>query len=297
MIKEDAFIAAFGIGAYLLSMKNWKHGSITTGFSVLCFLIIMFFILPPFRSQSSGTEYKFITYWNGYGSTLKEILLNFLNPVKHIEVIFTIGKLKQMFNLFSVFVFLPFFSWRAFLFLVIPNWFMLYSSNNELMNGPIIYYGMLITPFLFYSSIKGIEFCQIKWPSTRNKLIMIFASLILLVQLSNSRFFNQVFLESWKIPIRYTQTANEIVSSIPVEATVSAQLGFMPHMPLHPNRSVFPDNLDKVEFIVLDRQGNTWPLSESDYYRIVDTLHLSNYWKIQIEKNDFILFRRKFNTQ
>src|SRR5437773_2428432 len=80
-----------------------------------------------------------------------------------------------------------FVAWRAQAFLVIPNWFMLYSSDNGLMNGPIIYYGLLVAPFLFYASLQGIRVIGERTGPRRERVVFWLATLIFLVQLGNSR--------------------------------------------------------------------------------------------------------------
>jgi len=291
MIKEDVFVATFGLGLFLVSMGQWKHGLTTSIMSILCLLVVVRFIIPIFQGQAQGSDYRFIAYWSGYGTTQKEVLLNFLNPMKHLDVIFTAGKLKQMFNLFSVFVFLPFVSWRAFVFLVLPNWFMLYSSSNSLMNGPIIYYGMLITPSLFFSSLLGIQSLANKWPKRSVRLFVVLSSLVFLVQLGNSRIFNQIFKDPWQIPTRYTATANQMLDLIPPKVAVSAQVNLISHVPKHPCRSTFPSNLKSVTYIFLDYQGNPWPLTKESYRQLVDSLRNSSNWKIVEERDELLLLR------
>lgn len=297
MVKEDAFIVSFGLGAYLLAVKKWKHGFITAGISLVNFIIVMVFIIPHFREQISGGDYKFLSYWSGYGSSQGEILFNFLNPVKHFEVIFTVEKLKKMFNMFSVFIFLPFFSWRAFLFLIVPGWFMLYSSDFSQMNSQINYYGMLITPFLFFASILGMESLKQKWTKKKQKLLIVLPALLLLVHLGNSRVFKQLFYKQWQIPERYKTTAMRIIDEIPVNVPISAQVSLVPHVPLHPLRSCFPFNLDATEYIFLDEKGNKWPLQETDYRRIVDSLKSSSDWNIIVEKDNFDFLKRNGNVE
>lgn len=296
MVKEDAFIAVCGLGFFIFFTGHKKHGIITAISSILGLLLVMLVIIPFFREQAAGSDYKFISYWSGYGSTQKEILLNFLNPLKHIEVIFTTEKLKQMFNLFSVFLFFPFLSWRALTFLILPNWFMLYSSDNGLMNGPIIYYGLLITPFLFFASLLGIEEISKKWSSRKDRILLSLATLIFLVQFGNSRLFKQLFQDQWQIPERYRTTVHEIIKSIPENSSIAAQVYLEPHLPIHPCRTCFPFNLDKVEYLVLDYRGNHWPFSENEYQVYVDSLRRSEEWITISEREDFLLLQRAPRT-
>ena len=93
-----------------------------------------------------------------------QVLVNMLNPIRHFEVLFTSAKLSKMFNLFSVLLLLPLLHWRSLLFLVLPNWFVLYSSDNPLLNGPAIYYGLLILPFLYYGALVTLGSIRQRWP-------------------------------------------------------------------------------------------------------------------------------------
>jgi uncharacterized membrane protein len=292
MVKEDAFIALFGLGGFVFFGGHKKHGIITSIASVIGLVLVMLVIIPYFREQAPASDYKFISYWSGYGSTQKEIIMNFFNPLKHIEVIFTPAKLKQMFNLFSVFLFLPFLSWRTVLFLVLPNWFMLYSSDNGLMNGPIIYYGLLITPFLFYASLVGIAVVARKWNNRANMIMLGLASLVLVVQLGNSRVFKQLFQDQWTIPERYRTTVHDIIRTIPANSSIAAQVHLGPHVPIHPCRTCFPFALEKVDFVFLDLQGNRWPFSESEYDAYIDSLRHSGEWETVSEIDGFLLLKR-----
>jgi uncharacterized membrane protein len=290
IVKEDSLIAIFGVGLFMYYSGYKKHGIITSLGSLIVLSLIVFIIIPFFNTNTVGADYKFISYWSGYGSTQREVMLNFLNPVRHLLVIFSPVKLSHMFNLFSVFLFLPFLSWRALLFLILPNWFMLYSSDNHLMNVPLIYYGLLITPLLFIAALMGISKIASRWNLYRDRIFFWLATLIFIVQLGNSRIFKQVLEEDRNISERY-KTIETIINSIPAGASVSAQVYLVPHLPPHQMRTSFPKNIENTDYILLDKEGNTWPFSEKGYKLFVDSLQGSKKWLTLLDTNGFILFK------
>lgn len=285
-IKEDANIALIGVGLYLLFKKQYRHGAATILISVTALLVTFIFILPAYRDPLA--DYKFVGFWADYGSTTGEILLNMLNPIHNFQVLFKPEKISNMFNLFSVYLFLPLGSPWEFFFLVLPAWFMLFSSSNPLIYGQVLYYGMLITPFLMYSTITTVTKLKAKW----KRSVVIVSVLLLLVNLGNSRIFKQLFQESWEIPARY-ETAIVMINSIPPEAPVTAQLNLLARIPVRDRREIMPNALDEVQYVMFDLKGDTYPLDAAGNMRVLDSLRNSGGWNVQSEKDDFVLLKKK----
>jgi hypothetical protein len=118
------------------------------------------------------------------------------------------------------------------------------------------------------------------------------ASLVLVIQLGNSRLFKQLFQDQWAIPERYRTTVHEIIRTIPENSSVAAQVYLGPHVPIHPCRTCFPFALEKVDFVFLDFQGNRWPFSEAEYETYIDSLRHSGEWKTVSESEGFLLLKR-----
>lgn len=294
-VKEDSFIAIAGLGFFLLCSPNKtdrKHGISTILFGCTGLLCVLFYVMPYFRLEQAGSSYKFAGYWGGYGTTQKEMALSFLNPLQHLKIIFTPAKTGKMLNLFLNFALLPLAYWRGLLFLVFPCWFILYASNIDSLNNLSMYYGLLITPFLFYATILGIDRISSKWARRGNMLWISLASLVLIIQFADSKFFKYCVPSFWRKDPRI-QTADEIVRLIPRNASVSAQINLIAHTPPHPQRANFPNNTDNAAYIFLDRRGDTWPLPEEDYVRHVQTLQESEKWETVREEDEYLLLKRK----
>ena len=244
-VKEDAAVAAAGLGLFLVAAGGRKHGAVTLAISLLWLVISVGVIIPAFRRGLADTGYLFSSYWSGYGDTTGEILKNMLNPVKHIQVLFTPEKLGKTFNLFSVFCFLPLFWWRVLLLLVIPNWFILYSSENPMLYGPSIYYGFLISAFLFFGTALVMNRIGAKWSARGARWMQVLAALVLVVHLGNSRIFKQLTPGAWKINPRFA-TAQKLIDDVPPDAPVSAQVDLLSHLPIRLERNLLPYRLDEA---------------------------------------------------
>ncbi len=291
MVKEDAGVAIIGLGFYLISLKYWRRGIAIISLSAICITLFIFVIIPHFRSGQENTVYPFLSYWSGYGKTPQEILVHMLNPLQHIRVLFTMPKMIKMFNLFSVFLFLPLLSWRRLLFLILPGWFMLYSSDNPLLNGPLLYYGLLIIPFLFYSSVLTLDDIQKKWPKHASKLVFGIALAMLLVNFGNSRIFKQSNPANWRIDRRF-ETAQQLIKQVPKTAAVSSQVDLQSHFPVRADRYLIPDGIDQARYLLFDTQGNSWLLSKRENAALLDSLKRSSEWEVLAEKDGFVLMRR-----
>lgn len=290
MVKEDAAIPVIGLGIYLYVKSFRKHGIITALSGLVWLLLSVELIIPYYRSLIGKENYGFWTYWSGYGGSQKEILLGMLNPLKNYEVIFTPEKLNAMFNYFSVYLFMPLGSVTAFLFLIFPNWFLLFSSNNPMMYNVITYYGLLSLPFLLFSTVVVMKKIAKKYSSP--KVIIIITALLLIVNAANSRYW-KLFVET---PMKYNsryETAKTIISTIPLSATISAQGNLVGHIPPRDGRVFFPQDIDKSEYIFIDEKGDKWPLNEESFTKQVTDIKNSGIYKIETEKDSFILFKMR----
>jgi uncharacterized membrane protein len=216
-----------------------------------------------------------------------------LNPLRQAEILFTKQKLLYSFNLFSVFLFLPLLNWRTLLFLVLPSWYIMYSSGYELMNAPLLYYGLLITPFLFYAAILNLHKMLRLDSPRRTKIVLALVVLFAVVNFGNSRLAVQLFKPGyWNVDARY-ETANDIIKNLPPVVKIEAQDNLIAHVPPHHNRLLFQKNLHEGEYIFLDTKGGKWPFTDEEYKIAVDSLSVLPSITVLVNKDDFLLLKRK----
>jgi uncharacterized membrane protein len=291
LVKEDAAITVAGIGLYVAATGSWRRG-VPIAIGAAAFgLVAVSWIVPHFRPPGAGGTYPFLQYWSGYGDSLGSILRHGLDPRRHVRVLFTAYKLRKMLALFSSCLFLPLFSWRAALFLVGPTWFVLYSSDHPLMNGPSIYYGLAIVPCLFAASLLGMRHLADRWPRRADGLRLALAAALFAVELGNSRVFKQSRPAYWRTARRQA-TVERFVARIPPDAAVSAQVDLVAHVPVRADRHLIPAGLARSEFVFFDLQGNTWPLSPGENRALFDSLAASPGWRLVIEGDGLELLHR-----
>ncbi|MEZ4650723.1 MAG: DUF2079 domain-containing protein [Candidatus Eisenbacteria bacterium] len=289
-VKEDANLANLGLGLYLILRREPRHGLATLGFSAVSLLLAVGVIIPHFR-EGLPDSYQFTHYWSGYGATRAEIVRAMLNPLRHLEVIFTGYKVGKMLTLFSGLLFLPLLSWRAALCLVLPGWFILYSSDNRLMNALLIYYGLLVIPFLFYSALITIRSLGARWPRKSGRIVPAVSALLLLTVLGNSRVFKLMNPEEWRIDPRY-RAAEEMIDRLPRTAPVAAQVDLQSHVPAREWRELIPRGIPRAEYLLFDTAGSSWPLSRDENLALVDSLRAASGWTVLDDREGFVLLQR-----
>jgi uncharacterized membrane protein len=293
MCKEDAGLALAGLGAYVFARGARRAGALLATGGLAWLIAAVTLVSPAFRHGAGGSEYPFVFYWSGYGHTQAEVLRGMLNPLTHVRVLFAHPKPGQMFDLFAGYAFLPFVDPAAALFLVLPGWFVLYSSDNPMMNGPILYYGLLILPFLFYATMLGIR--RLGWslgPATRARWTVALAGVVLLIQLGNSRLFQQLSPGAFRQHGR-TAAARALIARIPRDAQVSAQAGLVSYVPAANERFALPDGLEHSAWALFDTVGVQRSLGPERNRALLARLEDSGAWEREAAASGFVLLRRR----
>ncbi len=291
-VKEDACVAFLGLGAYAALRGHRRAGLATAVAGVALLALVVGVVSPHFRGPGAGADYRFAAYWSGYGATQHEILRNFLDPRRHAQVILTPAKLRQMFHLLAPFLLLPLASWRALVALVLPQLFLLYSSDNGLLNGPILYYGMLALPFLFASALAGAEAIARRFGPRREAALSVLATLVLLATAGDSRLPRLVAGLAKPVPERYASVAPRLARTLPADARVCAQAALLPHVAVSPDRTVFPLRLERANVVFLDLEGNPWPYDLAGLARAADSLAASGAWRVRTRESGFVVLER-----
>lgn len=292
LVKEDAGLAIAGLGVYAFARGARRAGALMFAGGLSWLIVAVTLVSPAFRHAAENRGYPFASYWAGYGHTQSEILRGMLNPLAHARVLFTPRKLGQMFDLFAGYLFLPFASVAVTVGLVLPGWFILYSSDNPIMNGPILYYGLMLLPFLFYATLLGIRRLARPGPELRAGWALALAAAVLLVQLGNSRLFRQLSPAGLR-PNERAAAARAMIARVPSPAQVSAQVDLVSHLPAASERYFLPEGLEGASFALFDTVGNAWPLSPEQNRALLGRLEASGTWEREAAGSGFVLLRRR----
>jgi len=91
----------------------------------------------------------------------------------------------------------------------------------------------------------------------------------------------------------HDRLAHQLIALIPPEAAVSAQSNLVPHLSQREAIYLFPyPQTAKAEYIILDTQGEKYPLDAGEYEKFLNALLSSPRHDLVSEIQGFLLFRR-----
>jgi len=85
---------------------------------------------------------------------------------------------------------------------------------------------------------------------------------------------------------------HEKLQLIPSDAIVSAESKLVPHLALRDKVYQFPFVKD-AEYIVFTSIENTYPLSEEDFYKEVETYRNKSDWSVLYENEDMTILQKQ----
>ena len=256
LCKEDMAILTLAFGIYLLfdsRARLWGVG--ISLFSVAWLALAVQVIIPAFREEG---EYGSVGARYGYlGTTPGEAVRTLLTrpgiPLSHLarrEIL--VGFLQQLLPTgFTALLGWPLFalSLPVFLYLQLSEKPSLYTLQ-EWHIAPLL-------PLLFAAAVQGIGYLRGRWRFVAVG-VMLFGSLYAFVQYSAL----PAALAVEGTPPQRAARIEAIVDRISPDAVVSAQSDIVPHLSQRQEVYVFPEVIDRADDIVLDRLGNTYPVSD-----------------------------------
>ena len=160
------------------------------------------------------------------------------------------------------------------------------------MNGPILYYGLLLLPFLFYAALLGMRRLGRNAGSARGRWITVLAGALLAVQLGNSRLFRLLSPDAFGRHAR-TASVRRLIVLIPSGVPVSAQINLVSYLPVASDRRYLPDGLERAEAALFDTLGYSWPLEPAANRALLARLEGSDAWRHEAAVDGMVLLRRR----
>jgi uncharacterized membrane protein len=284
LCKENMAFLAIGLGLYIMLVHHsFAIGGGVTILGVAWMMLIPFVVVPA----TGGTYRAAKKYFKHLGSTPIEMLQTiFQSPQIPLHYALRPKRWKAIFDL----------SWpTSFLFLLAPELAIfvapflgyLLISRSTSMGQLEAWYPSVMLPLLYWSVAVGVSRLHDRWRK--------YALIALLVTGLGGWFWL-----SDARPLRWSReiTAHHrhietVLRQIPREATVAAQDPLVPHLSHRKQIYLFPwipQNL-QLDYIVLDRAMNTYPLVRATYRsRFYDLLAGTDY-DIEHQADNFYVFR------
>ena len=263
LCKEDVAILTLAFGIYLLfeaKTRGWGAGIVV--FSLVWLGLATQVVIPAFREEG---DYGAIGARYGYlGSSLGEALLTLLTrpgvPLAHLA----------RWDIVSAFLrqllptgFLALLGWPLFA-LSLPVFLYLQLSAQPSLYTLREWHVAPLLPLIFAAAVQGLSYLRGRW-RTIGAAAMCLGSLYAFALDSPLPYA----LSAAGTPPQRASRIEAIIARISPDAVVSAQSDIVPHLSQRKEVYVFPSVIGDADDIVLDRQGNPYPVSET-YHRILD---------------------------
>lgn len=292
--REDAAIPVVGLGIWLaLSKRRVLWGAATAGCAFALLLVDTRSLMPYFR----GAPYPHLGRYAHLGRSVPGILAGaLLHPFRVLAALVTGKRLVYLGALFVPLAFLPLLAPGVLLGLA-PS-----LLENLLGQDPILFdyrtqYQSFVLPFLFTAAIAGYDRAALRRPGPWPKGVLVVALMASLVL--SSRTVNNFSVERfWPKPEQ--RQAWEAIAEVPAGAAVSAQDRYVAHLALRPLVFVFPEQLEKSEYLLVNVPSYPWRSNPGvTMARDGDTVTITNgaagpayRYRVAAEKGPHLLLRR-----
>lgn len=276
--------------------------------SVICgaaFIAIVSLIMPAFSNTGDYPHFQY----SFLGSNYKEAFLHLVShPLESLKALFVNHNnspsgdfVKLELHLLLVFSGLPFLLLRpAYLLMLIPVYFQKLFHDNYYMWGIADQYSIEFAPVMaigIFEVISGIR---------RKRLAGFFSVLVLVLTLASTfRVMDNTVIHTDKVNIRFYQkqhytrgydvaAVHKVLSGLPLDAIISAQSPFLPHLALRDRIYQFPVIKD-AKYIIYSFEEVPYPLTETEFRMITDSLKASDQWHVHYDGDIMILERDGMN--
>jgi len=261
-LKEDVPIALTALGAVLVFQKpeNKKIGLTLVILSAAAFVAETQIIIPHYLQNGPSVHFD---RYSHLGESYEMILVNTIFDPRRIArgIFLPVGKWLNVLKYLISFGFLPLFSFGRFLpalASLFPHLSSRYAGQYSLSGQ----YTALSYPFSLWASASSLK----RFSKKKTFLLAGFLILSGMALVTNSRYGHP---PDWK----RVGSFFELIKEIPPEATVRAQSDLLPHVCLRRTARIFApykfyrflplfeETREKTDYVLLDIQGNTWPMN------------------------------------
>ena len=287
--KEEIWLitALFGIFIFLFQKKR-VFGAAVFLISTSIFTTLIWYAMP----QALGSQHFALSYYSEFGDSPLKIIKNIIfSPQKTLTTILEPERLNYIKQLLLPVGFLSILS-PLFLIFTIPDLLINLLSNNSQLHQIYYQYTAPINPFIFITAIMAVGFLKkiTKLPNTIFIIYLLATSIIsayLYGPLPGARESN---LDMYTRQLNDRDFIEKYLSAIPKRLSVAATNNIGSHLSERQRIYIVPTGIGKADIIIFLLTDPRTLISEE---QMVDKLKQDNNYYLAVEKDKFIVFKKK----
>jgi cell division protein FtsB len=292
----------------MISQKRYKLGLAVVAAAMAYFLLTITVLMPHYSTTgnpsliSNTSSYPLRYGWlgNSFGEIVRKILFH---PLEIVNVMLSGDRLKYLFALIAPVFSLAIFSWPV--IIVFPVVAINLLSSLSLTYSVFFYHSAIIMPFIYFSAI--ITFKRL-FLGNRNMEIffsfgIVFVSLFFFHAYSLAPLAASNSTLGEFVPSENANKIEAIKNTIPANASISVQHNLGPHFSERQELYRYPLNIDKSDFVVLDRfdpyAGSkvfdfqyALQTDKAEYQSKIEELKASPDFKVFFDDGEYLIFER-----
>jgi uncharacterized membrane protein len=274
--------------AFLYKPKKQKKAIVVfAAFSVLYFVLLIFFIMPSLSLNTSYHHFEF----HVLGNNFKELVLNaFKHPVKAISLLFENNLSDKNLNYVKIETWLFLLISGGFLFFYRPVflWMLIPVMMQKMYHDDCTKWGIAQHYNVEFAPLIALCLIEVFKGKTEKKQVLIASIAAIFSILVTIRLCDNTVAFADKARIRFYQTDHYIsdfktkdvyilLNKIPSDARVSAEGMFIPHLVNRKKAYLFPIVKDAT-YILLSDDPHSFPLPTGEMLKKIDSLNSSPNW-------------------
>ncbi len=284
-------ISIFGLFIFYNDKKRVVGGSV-----FLLSIAIFYYLISVAIPGARGGDHFALSYFSEFGSNPQEIIGTiFSSPDKLVAIAFEKDHLKYLTQIFSSLGYLSYMSPMMLLF-ALPDLGINLLSSNPKLHQIYYQYTAAITPFVFISAIYGIKNLRRLLPKIPMVLI---TSFIATTSISAAYMFGPLpgsksaNLDMFTHQVENKDFINEYIRNVPTEKSISTSNNIGSHMAERETIYMLPHGIGDASYIILLMNHTEPSDSLSAEMEIVKNLRKDNRYILEIEKDEFVVFKKK----
>jgi uncharacterized membrane protein len=293
LCKEDMALIVLMTGVYLVLLeRDWKWGVPLIVVGAAWAVVVTFWVVSAFIPKGDNLAvYPQMNTFCLEGDTYGEMLAYLMrDPMVLFRRMFDQTGLAALWRvLLPVGLILPFLALDWFLIILPSMAYMLMSCMG--MHQLTGWYMASVLPGLFAALAVGLNRRSEQW--ARRLVVLLMGTTLVGYALFSYAPLGAKYDPSLYKVTEHDRIAAAIVDAVPEGASVAAQDPYVPHLAHREHIYLYPwvaIDLDRIGYIVLDRQLHSYPLQPYKLDSILDDLIADTSYTIELEADGAFLF-------